>query len=52
MGRGGGLTAKGHEETSGVTEMFCVSVVVVVTQLFTLAETYQTAKLNVRICAM
>lgn len=49
MGRGGGLTTKGHEGTSRVIEMFCISVVVVVTQLFTLAQTYQTVKLNVRI---
>ena len=49
MGGGVGTDYKGQEKTFGVIEMFCISIVVVVTQLFTLARTYQTAKLNVRI---
>ena len=40
---------KKTKKESVVIEMFCISVVVVVTQLFTLAQTYQTVKLNVRI---
>lgn len=45
-GEGKNLTAKGHEELSGVMEMICIFIVVVVTWLYTLVKIHQTVHLK------
>lgn len=50
-GEGKNLTAKGHEELSGVMEMICIFFVVVVTWLYTLVKIHQ-AVCTLKMCEL